>query len=112
MQPSTSSNPPRRWWKLIAVAFVLICLAVDFLPRHAAPDFRYTGSDPTIPVWNLGWPLALFIHDPNHGFQVGPFAYLMLPFQFVVLAIGLIIVAAVRRLHNRPMQRTGREVLS
>jgi len=95
-----------------AVAFVLVCLLIDFLPRHASPDFRYTGSDPAVAVWNLGWPLALFIYDPKHGFQVGPFAYLMLPFQFVVLAVGVIVIAAVRRLHNPPMQRTGREALS
>jgi len=109
MQPS---NSPKRWLKLAAIAFVVVCLFVDFLPRHTCPDFRYTGSDPSVPVWNLGWPLALFIYDPEHGFQVGPFAYVLLPFQFGGLAVGLIVVAIVRRLHNQPMQRTGREALS
>lgn len=106
MQPRMS---PNRWSKLAAIAFVVVCLVVDFVPRHTLPDFRYTGSDPSVPVWNLGWPLALFIYDPKHGFQVGPFAYLMLPFQLGVLVVGLIVLAVVRRLHNQAMQRTGRE---
>lgn len=109
MQPRIS---PNRWSKLAAITFVVVCLVVDFVPRHTSPDFRYTGSDPSVPVWNLGWPLALFIYDPKHGFQVGPFAYLMLPFQLGVLVVGLIVLAVVRRLHNQAMQRTGREALS
>lgn len=96
MQPRIS---PNRWLKLAAIAFVVVCLLVDLLPRHTSPDFRYTGSDPSVP----GWPLALFIYDPKYGFQVGPFAYLMLPFQLGVLVVGLIVVAVVRRLHNQPM---------
>lgn len=112
MQPNTSSRRSGRWLRLIALAFVVICLVVDFLPRLAAPAFRYTGSDPAIPVWNLGWPSTLFIYDPKYGFQVGPSAYLILPFQFIAFAVGLIVVAVVRRLRKQPMQRTGREALS
>jgi hypothetical protein len=103
MQPSNSSLHAGRWLKVTAVALAAICLLVDFLPRHAAPEFRYTGSDPAIPVWNLGWPGALFIYDPKHGFQVGPFAYVMLPLQFFVLAVGLIIF---RRRATAPVQST------
>jgi hypothetical protein len=82
---------------MAAFAFLAICLLVDFLPRNASPDFRYTGSDPAIPVWNIGWPIALSIYDPKHGFQVGPFAYLVLPFQFAMFAVGRMLIGAVRR---------------
>jgi hypothetical protein len=98
--------------KAIAIAYIAAGLLIDFLPRHARPDFRYTGSDPANLDWNLGWPLALFIYDPTHGLQVGPFAYPMLAFQSVVFAVGLIVVLAVRRLRNQPMQRTGQQALS
>jgi hypothetical protein len=87
-------------------------LVVDLFPHHGAPHFRYTGSDPAHSVWNLGWPLALFIYDPRSGMHVGPFAYLVLPFQLLVVAVTFVVVAVVRRLHNPPMQRTGPEALS
>lgn len=79
-------------WKAAAIAFVLACLIVDFLPRHGPPHFRYTGSDPHYAVWNLGWPLALFIYDPRNAFHIGPFAYIVLPFQLVIVAAILVVV--------------------
>jgi hypothetical protein len=112
MQPSDSIHRPRIWPKLVAAAFVMVCLGVNFLPHHGPPHFRYTGSDPAREVWNLGWPLALFIYDPPTGFQVGPFAYVVLPFQMFVFAAVRVVVLALRRLHNPPIQRTGPEALS
>ena len=67
-------------WKAAVAVFVLTCLIVDVFPHHGVPHFRDTGSDPAYPVWNLGWPLALFIYDPGNGLHVGPFAYVVLPF--------------------------------
>jgi hypothetical protein len=112
MQPSIASGRVSPKLRVTGIAFVLVCLVVDFLPHHGPPEFRYTGSDPAIPVWNLGWPVALFIYDPKHGFQVDPLADLMLPFQFVVLAVGFIVVAVFRWLRNQPMKQINREALS
>src|SRR5688500_1919301 len=105
MQPGNSSSRKRLYSMAGAVAFVLACLIVDFLPRHGPPHFRYTGSDPTSHVWNLGWPLALFVYDPRSGLHVGPFAYVVLPFE-LFLAAGSLVVVAVRRLRNTPVPRT------
>ncbi len=105
MQPRNPSTRRRLFWKVAAVAFVLACLVVDFLPHHGVPHFRYTGSDPAYQVWNLGWPLALFIYNPRSGIHVGPFAYVVLPLQLFVAAV-ILGVMALRRLHKPPMQRT------
>jgi len=85
---------------LAAGLFILVSLLIDFFPRHAPPDFRYTGSDPTFIVWNLGWPLALFIYDSRNGFHVGPEADMMLPFQGFVFMVGMAIALIWRR-HTR-----------
>lgn len=105
MQPSTPPGFGRLLWKATAVAFVLACLVADVLPHHGAPHFRYTGSDPAYAVWNVGWPLALFIYDPRNGFHVGPFAYIVLPLQLFLVAV-ILAVRAVLRLHDPPTQRT------
>ena len=90
-------------WRLVAAVFVFACAVVDLLPHHGAPYFRYTGSDPAYAVWNLGWPVALFIYDPRSGFHVGPFAYIMLPFQLLVVALVLVVMA-LKWLHGRSMR--------
>ena len=92
-------NRTRLGPKTAIAMFVLICLIVDLCPRYGRPDFRYTGSDPANAVWNIGWPVALFIYDAQCGWQIGPFAVLVLPFQFVVLLTGLM-VTALRRLRR------------
>jgi len=105
MQSSNLPSRKRRYWNGVAVAFVLACLIVDFRPHHGAPSFRYTGSDPAYPVWNLGWPLVLFIYDPRNGLHLAPIAYLVLPFQVFLVAV-ILLVMALRRRHDPPTQRT------
>lgn len=63
-------------------------------PHFGSPYFRYTGSDPNIHVWNLGWPFATAIWDPHFGLQIGPFAYILPP---ILLGLGIVvfIIAAV-----------------
>ena len=82
--------------KAIAVAFVAVCLAIDLLPHSGHPEFRYTGSDPTTIVWNLGWPLALALYDPRSGLHIGPFAYLVPPAQLLILVVAKVLVVVVR----------------
>ena len=50
-----------------------IFVVMDFLPGSGAPFFRYAGSDPSLLVWNFGWPLPLMIYDGRSGFHIGPF---------------------------------------
>lgn len=81
-------------------AFVLACLVVDLFPHHGPPHFRYTGSDPAYSVWNLGWPLAMFIYDPRSGLHVGPTVYFVLLFQLLVVIGGLAAILAMRLLRR------------
>ena len=99
MPISTSPNHSRWHWKSVVVAIVVVCLIVDLLPHHGAPDFRYTGSDPAHAVWDLGWPLALFIYDPRSGLHVSPMACVMLLFQLLLVAVILVVT---RRAKNTP----------
>jgi hypothetical protein len=99
-------NPTGRnaWWRAVLV-FVIFCTLMDLFPRHSAPDFRYTGSDPAFHVWNLGWPVALAVLDSRSGLQLGPFLYIVVPFQAVVallIGVGL----ALRKWHNQTLQAT------
>ena len=89
--------------RITTAAFVLICLAVDLCPHRGPPHFRYTGSDPAHEVCNIGRPLALFIFDTSNRLHVGPFAYLMVPFQLCLLAFAVAVVTAFRR-HARTKQ--------
>ena len=75
------SGGASRWLNFAWAAFVAVCLVFDFLPRHGPPAFRYTGSDPAVAVWNLGWPSTWFIYDPRHGFQIGPGTLFVVLFQ-------------------------------
>ena len=65
---------PRNVLVLSAVFLILVTVAVR--PRWGPPAFRYHGSDPTRPVWNLGWPVAYAIYDATTGFHVGPFGFI------------------------------------
>ena len=89
---------------LLRVALVLggVFAAMDFYPRYGAPYFRYTGADPAHHVWNLGWPFALAIYDSRSGAHIGPFVYVVFPFQFLIVSI----VAAAGVLRDR--HNTGR----
>ena len=82
--------------KVMVVAFVAVCLAIDLLPHSGPAEFRYSGSDPTTMVWNLGWPLALAIYDPRSGLHMGPSVYLVPPAQLLILAVVRVFVAAAR----------------
>ena len=72
---------------------MLLLLVAAVWPRYGAPDFRYTGSDPSRHVWNVGWPVAVVIHDPDAGLHVGPLALVV----GAVLAMGVVILAMLRR---------------
>ncbi len=86
----------------VAIGLYLTCCAVlDIFPRYSRPDLRYTGSDPAVSVWNLGWPLAEFIYDPRFGPQVGPTAWMFIPFQCVFFACGVAAVLAIQRAVHR-----------
>lgn len=75
----------------ILVAFVLVCVMIDLFPQNGSPAFRYTGSDPTREVWNVGWPLSLAIYDPQSGIHDGPFLYVVAPVQ-AVFALSIFVV--------------------
>ncbi|MGN6554052.1 MAG: hypothetical protein ACTHLW_10065 [Verrucomicrobiota bacterium] len=66
---------------------IVACALADFFPRHDAPLFRYTGSDSAVEVWNFGWPLVLSIFDPQSGIHIGPFFYVVVPFQLLAISI-------------------------
>ncbi|QDU53895.1 hypothetical protein [Aeoliella mucimassa] len=74
---------------LAVFSYVAICLAVDFIPHHGPPLFRYTGSDPEVHVWNIGWPLGTAIYDPRYGWHWGPEAFVVLPLQVVLLLVAI-----------------------
>ena len=89
-------RPMRTRTKVAVASYLLVCLTLDFFPRLGPPEFRYTGSDPTILVWNLGWPQALSIYDPRSGLHVGPSVYLVPPAQLIILLAAMALVAVVR----------------
>lgn len=99
------SQPLFTLWRFIALTFVIACLVADLLPRHGAPDFRYTGSDPAHEVWNLGWPVALAIVDSQSGIHFGPFLYVVVPVQ-VVFALIIVAILLFQRRHNKALQAT------
>jgi len=94
------------WWKRIAAGFVIACVLMDLLPRHGAPEFRYTGPDPAHEVWNLGWPVTLTIYDPESGMHLGPVLYPVVAVQ-AMLAFVIAVVLFFQGRHHKTMQRTG-----
>ena len=104
---ATPTTPAiRRLWLLAAALYLVVCATLDLFPRHGPPEFRYTGSDPAVAVWNLGWPIAQFIYDPRLGLQVGPTAWLVVDFQCLVFASGVAATLALRWFIRR--RRIGR----
>lgn len=101
--PREVDEPPIAYSNLavaLRAAFVLACLFTDLFPSYGAPQFRYTGSSPERDVWNLGWPLAMFVLDPNSGLHVGPLAFVALSIQ-LILALPLIWLAISARRQSR-----------
>lgn len=92
--------------RLVGVAYVLFCAVVDFVPNHGPPNFRYTGSDPSYPVWNTGWPLASFIYDDRSGLHTWPGWWLVVALQFGILLLAWLAIEAVLWLRKRRLQWT------
>ena len=90
----------RNRWRLACVAYVVCCALVDLFPWFGGPFFRYMGSDPSVHVWNLGWPLALFIFDSRSGLHVGPFVGPMFGLQVVVFGLIARVYVMTRARHN------------
>jgi hypothetical protein len=99
---------PRSWKRSwIGVAFYVgFCFILGFFPTHGAPHFRYTGSDPSFPVWNLGWPIATMICDPRTGLHVGPFAYALFPMMILLGVVGIGFAVLVRRYQRTTPSQT------
>ena len=78
-----------RWLRpgRLVIYAAIVFLIVDFLPEIRPPDFRYNGSDPERPVYNIGWPVALVIYDPLHGLNIGPWLFIELPPQVCILLL-------------------------
>ncbi len=79
----------RLLWVSVFCMYILACLAMNLLPWHGSPDFRYTGSDPGFAVWNFGWPLAQFIYDSRTGLHNGPLVLESIVLQCGVLVFGI-----------------------
>ena len=76
-------------WTYACVLYLVGCALVDLFPYFTAPHFRYTGSDPAIHVWNLGWPLALVIYDSQSGLHIGPLAVPILGLQLILFGVAV-----------------------
>jgi hypothetical protein len=88
----------KKRWAVFLAAYVTVCLIIDFYPIYGRPHFRYTGSDPSKAVWNIGWPLATMIFDDSSDIHVGPFAYVLFPMELIILALTFAIITLLRLL--------------
>ena len=88
-----------RHFKKTFIIIALLFLVADFFPNFGRPYFRYTGSDPEHFVWNLGYPMVLFIFDKEHPPYIfhGPFVYGIVPLQLSVLSILCMVYLFIRR---------------
>ena len=93
-------------WKIVCILYLFCCALIDLYPHWGSPYFRYTGSDPTVSVWNLGWPLTVAIYDARSGLHIGPFAIFVLGFQFILLTglAGTAFLIRMRRQDNTQIQ--------
>jgi hypothetical protein len=85
----------RLFWLLI---YILFCVLIDLLPNFGPLNFRYTGANPAVHVWNFGWPLASFLYDPETGLHVGPIVVFVVIVQLFVLGVLTSIMTAVRKM--------------
>jgi len=79
-------------WAILLAVYVTVCLVIDFCPTYGRPHFRFTGSDPSIEVWNIGWPLATMLYDSRSGIHIGPFAYVLFPLELIILAFSYALI--------------------
>jgi hypothetical protein len=82
----------RKRWLIGLGVYAGLCFVLGFFPTYGSPHFRYTGSDPSVEVWNLGWPVATIIWDPRTGLHVGPFAYVLFPILILVGIAAIVFV--------------------
>jgi len=77
--------------KYLIFLLLFIFIVMDFYPEFKNPDFRYNGSDPNNEVWNLGFPIGLFIYDSNNSpnLFLWPLSYVVLLIQSIII-IGLL----------------------
>ncbi|MGB4929496.1 MAG: hypothetical protein WBP43_05975 [Chitinophagales bacterium] len=75
------------WLKWLIIFLAIIFAIIDFYPEFNVPQFRYTGSDPNHFVWNIGYPLALFIFDNENSpfIFAGPVFFIALPIQILII---------------------------
>ena len=88
----------KKLWTILLAVYITVCIVLNFYPTYGRPHFRYTGSDPSIAVWNIGWPLAIMIYDSNSGIHVGPFAYVLFPLELIILAFSYALFKLLRLL--------------
>jgi hypothetical protein len=93
-------NIAKRKLLLWILVYIAVCLILDFVPHFGPPAFRYNGSDPLRYVWNFGWPLALFIYDPELGLQGFTFRVIFTTLLAQLFLLGVLtgIVAIIRAL--------------
>lgn len=86
-------------WRLWLISYIIVCLLIDLYPRFGPPYFRYTGSDPSRHVWNLGWPMPTTIVDS--GIHVGPVALPLVMMEIVVIGITTAVSLMLRQLRRK-----------
>lgn len=88
----------RKPWALISgLVLSAFFLVIDFFPRYGPSDFRYTESDPSVMVWNLGLPCAHWIYDErlSEPWIRGPLVPGIYFFEFFILIISMVAMATV-----------------
>lgn len=83
-------------------AFLMLLFGIiDFFPWHGPPAFRYTGSDPSHHVWNLGWPIPWIIYDEIHEpcwfAWLGTRLYGLFVAEGAIVALCLLLLWVVRK---------------
>jgi hypothetical protein len=86
-----SAGRGRRSCKGVATAMAVASVVMNVVPRYGAPQFALSRLDSESMVWNFGWPLPVFIHDPSTGLHWGLGVLVMLPAQLLALAVLLIV---------------------
>lgn len=68
---------------------LIVFFLINFFPSYSAPYFRYTGSDSSVDVLNLGFPLFSMIVDINTSPFVffGPLFPVLILFEMVALVL-------------------------